>query len=54
MICKAFQYSNLIQFKRDMLKMFGSRAVSLEVIVSEIGCDKLKIAPSNHSAAGSK
>jgi hypothetical protein len=54
MDCKAFQYPNLIQLKRNMLKEFGAKEVSLEEIAKEIGCDNMKIVPPGDQAGSSK
>ena len=39
--CKVFRYPDLLKFKRELMKGFGTKDVSLDAIASEIGCAKL-------------
>jgi hypothetical protein len=43
--CKVFRYPDLLEFKRRLLKDFGSKEVSLETIETEIGCERLETVP---------
>ena len=54
MACKVFRYPDLAKFKREILKQFGTKEVSLEVIASEVGCEKLEVVPTQRSAGSSK
>lgn len=52
--CKVFRYPNLLEFKRKLLKDFGSKEVSLETIKSEIGCHSLEVVPGKTPARKAK
>jgi hypothetical protein len=54
MLCKLFRYPDLVKFNRETMKAFGTKEASLEVIATEIGCDKLEIVPSNAPTGSSK
>lgn len=43
--CKIFRYPDLLEFKRKLLKNFGSKEVPLDTIESEIGCQRLETLP---------
>jgi hypothetical protein len=52
--CKVFRYPDLLEFRKKLLRDFGSKEVSLDTIGSEIGCEKLDIVPDKGSAHKSK
>ena len=43
--CTIFCYPDLLNFKRNLMKGFGTKDVARDVIESEIGCDKLGVVP---------
>jgi len=49
MVCEIFRYPNLLEFKRKTIRNFSTKEVSLEMIMDEIGCDKMQIIPSEAS-----
>jgi hypothetical protein len=42
-VCKVFRYPNLLTYKKKLMKEFGTKDASLNVIASEVGCNKLEI-----------
>lgn len=42
-VCKIFRYPDLLRFKAKTMKGFGTKDAPLDVIESEVGCEKLKI-----------
>ncbi|MFI5097049.1 MAG: hypothetical protein ACHQT6_03655 [Candidatus Acidiferrales bacterium] len=52
-VCEIFRYPDLLSFKRKLMKGFGTKEAPLDVIESEVGCDKLRIVPTR-AAAGRK
>ena len=44
-VCKVFRYPDLIGFKKEIMKEFNTKEVSLEAIESEVGCDTLQVVP---------
>ena len=43
--CVVFRYPNLIKFRDETIKGFGTKPVSLEVMAAEVGCEKLEALP---------
>jgi hypothetical protein len=52
--CKLFRYPDLVKFKKETLREFGSKEASIDVIAGEVGCDKLVTVPSKAAAGVSK
>jgi|WetSurSiteA1Bulk_404760.scaffolds.fasta_scaffold47221_2 hypothetical protein len=46
MVCKIFRYPDLVKFKKETMRAFGTQEASIEAIAIEIGCDNLGIVPS--------
>lgn len=53
-VCKVFRYPNLLNHKKKLMKEFGTADASLDVIGSEVGCDKLEIVPTERLAKAAK
>ena len=43
--CIVFRYPNLLKFRAETLKGFGTKAVSLDAIAGEVGCEKVSVLP---------
>src|SRR5579859_3207319 len=43
--CKVFRYPDFLKFKRKILRGCGTKEVPVDVIESEIGCDRLDVVP---------
>jgi hypothetical protein len=54
MECQIFRYPNLIKFNKETMKALGAAEASLEVIATEVGCEKLEILPRQGSAGSPK
>ncbi|MBM3790644.1 MAG: hypothetical protein FJW35_09890 [Acidobacteria bacterium] len=41
--CKIFRYPGLERFRKETMKRFGTRELTLGELASEVGCDKLEV-----------
>lgn len=53
-VCKVFRYPNLLGYKRKLMKEFGTKDAALDVMGSEVGCDRLEIVSGERAAKASK
>jgi len=53
-VCKIFRYSNLESYKKRLMKEFRTKEAALDVIGSEVGCDKLEVVSAEPVAKASK
>lgn len=45
MNCMIFRYPDLLKFKRETLRDFRTKEVSIEFMAEEVGCDTLEVVP---------
>jgi len=52
--CTLFRYPDLIKYKKELMRGFGTQEVSDEQIAKEVGCDKLDVLPAKSSGSRQK